>query len=98
MILKWIQNKRLNGPARNLQKNSNFPAGSAPSSVKKYIRVKKARTKMTGRRDIRSPFSANFRLSRSKPPNLSSLLFHRCCFIVVSTNAALFHPAGLNRA
>ena len=48
MILKWIQNKRLNGPARNLQKNSNFPAGSAPSSVKKYIRVKKSQNEDDG--------------------------------------------------
>ena len=48
LFLKWIQNKIINGPARNLQKNSNFPTGSAPSLVKKYFRVKKSHNEEDG--------------------------------------------------
>ena len=43
-----FQNTKLNGPARKRQKNSSFPAGTAPSSVKKYIRVKKSHIPDTG--------------------------------------------------
>ena len=42
------QNRKLKGPAKKRQKNSNFPVGKAPSSVKKYIRVKNSHIPDTG--------------------------------------------------
>ena len=42
------QNKKLKGTAKNLQRNSHFPTGIAPDSVKKYINVKNSHTEEDG--------------------------------------------------
>ncbi len=43
-----LQNKKLKGPAKNLQRNSHFPTGIAPASVKKYIKVKNSHREEDG--------------------------------------------------
>ena len=48
IIAEELQNKKLKGPAKNLQKNSHFPAGIAPGSVKKYINVKNSHSEEDG--------------------------------------------------
>ena len=48
IIARELQNKKLKGPAKNLQKNSHFPAGIAPGSVKKYINVKNSHSEEDG--------------------------------------------------
>ena len=42
------QNRKLKGPARKRQKNSNFPMGKAPSWVKNYIKVNRSHIPDTG--------------------------------------------------
>jgi len=49
MVVGELQNKKLKGPAKNLQRNSHFPAGIAPGSVKKYINVKNSHSEEDGK-------------------------------------------------
>ena len=48
MVVGELQNKNLKGPAKNLQRNSHFPAGIAPGSVKKNISVKNSHSEEEG--------------------------------------------------